>query len=218
MVPVRSLVFSGSTHLASSTASELRLKPLETGQIVLVRNSAESFGLSPAFSPNGQVLGIGGHGPRRSWLLDAEKGAELEPLEVGPEGARSIAFSPDGTTLAVASGKSSAVTLWDWPGRRQLGVSCTGAGASVNLLCFLTRRVQAARRRFRVGSQPLGCRFQEEKRLRRRSHHAGITAPVSRQDGHLFVTAGATLDHAVRFSGFGQAESPGDLCRVSSRK
>ncbi len=213
--PVRSLVFSGSTSLASSTASELRLKKLETGQNFLLRNSAESFGLSPVFSPDGRVLAIGGHGPDVS-LWDADKGAELEPLTVGPQGARSIAFSPDGTTLAVASGKSPAVTLWAWPGRRQLAV-LDGRRGSVNLLAFSPdgSRLLVSDSGSEVSLWDVASR---KEWARRRAHKAGITALAFSPDGHLFVTAGY-LDLAVRFwdsvSGEPRGSLPGVLPKVT---
>jgi hypothetical protein len=58
--PVWSLVFSGSTHLASSTTNEVWLSNLATGEGVCMRDCPWSFGLSPTFSPGGRIMALGG--------------------------------------------------------------------------------------------------------------------------------------------------------------
>ena len=117
--PVRSLVFSGSTHLAASTTSAVWLNDLATGKGVCLWDRPWSFGLSPAFCPGGRILACGGDKPAvRLW--DAGAGVELEPLRVATDAVRCVAFSPDGTTLAAAAWESPMITLWEWPSRHNL--------------------------------------------------------------------------------------------------
>ena len=132
--PVWALTFYGKTHLAWSTTSEIRLNELATGQIIGLQVSPGTFGPYPTFSADGRALAAWGmEAEVRFW--DVATGSELEPLEVDTEGVRSVAFSPDGTTLAVATSNSPIVTLYDWPNRRRLG-ALDGRGGSINILTF----------------------------------------------------------------------------------
>jgi WD40 repeat protein len=66
-----------------------------------------------AFSPDSRVLGVeSGLGAIR--LVDPETGREYARLEdPNHDRARCLAFSPDGTQIAVTTGDSAAVHLWD---------------------------------------------------------------------------------------------------------
>ena len=70
-----------------------------------------------AYSPDGTRLAVAsGIGV---WLYDAHTGAEITLLKTQPVGVRSVAFSPDGNTLAGGSldnvtSESLDTTVWLW--------------------------------------------------------------------------------------------------------
>lgn len=71
------------------------------------------------FSPKGKVLAIGGGGydkaAEKPWselkLWDVEKGEQIAELEGHPTAVKSIAFSPDGNTIA-SCGTNGTTILW----------------------------------------------------------------------------------------------------------
>ncbi len=94
---------------------------------------------SMAFSPDGQVMAIGHIGARgsvqlRDMLTGRPDGGPLN-LPEGSEGVGSLAFSPDGTTLA-ASGAPRNVYLWDVPARKMTGTLTTAAGILITAMAF----------------------------------------------------------------------------------
>jgi WD40 repeat protein len=205
--PIRSLVYSGSTHLAFCTSSKVCLENMLTGQAVFLRDWPGSFGLSPVFSPDGQIVAIGGNEPVvRMW--DVWTGIELEPLRVGTEAVRCIAFSPDGTTLAVATWTSPIVTLWDWPGRRRVGALDEHRGY-ISALAFsssgsrlLTANSAAEVRLWDVASR--------KEQVSLKAHNIGMTAVALAPGGSLFATA-SFVDEAVRLWDTESGESRGSL-------
>jgi WD40 repeat protein len=71
-------------------------------------------GAALAFSPDSRWLVTGGRDDSlRIW--DVEQERELSPLHVGRHSVRAVAFSPDGTTLALGHdlGSGVALQLWD---------------------------------------------------------------------------------------------------------
>jgi WD40 repeat protein len=205
--PVWSLTFSGSRRLASSTSSDLRVKDLATGKVVRLLDFPDSFGLRPAFSPDGRVLAIGGHGPEiRLW--DAETLLELEPLTLGTKAARSVAFSPDSATLAVATWTSHEVTLWDCHSRRPIDVLDVLDG-NVKVVAFSPdgSTLISADSTSNVYVWELASR---RVRARWRAHPAGISAMAFSPDGRLIATA-SYLDNAVRLWDSRGGESKGLL-------
>ena len=210
--PVLSLVFSGINRIALSTTSEMWLSDLATGEIVRLRDCPWSFGLSPAFSPGGRIVAVGGNEPAvRLW--DAATGFELEPLGVGTEAVRCVAFSPDGTTLAVATWQSAEVALWDWRRRRRLAV-LDGHRGNISVLAFSPdgSRLLAANSAAEVRLWDVATR---EERVCRRAHDAGMTAAAFAPNGGLFATA-SFVDVAVRLWDTATGEPRGSLPGVST--
>ncbi len=154
---VKMLLFApdGET-LVSSDGNNIILWNVETrqmlGQIAPGHQYAEGSGLarpisSMALSPDGKTLVSSGcgkldktsapctEGEIRLWDM-ATRQIIGQPLTGYKDEIRSVAFSPDGKTLAAASGKvEGAIRLWDIATRQQLGVF-TGYLSVMNKVLF----------------------------------------------------------------------------------
>jgi WD40 repeat protein len=212
-----SLAFADHNRLASCTVNgDVRVKDLGTGQILRSLGSPGSLSLSLAFSRDGRAVAIAENGPAVR-LLDAETWIELEPLDTGAKGVRSVAFSPDGKMLAVGSsiwkGQRPIVTLWEWPGRRRLAEVVGGRG-SINAMAFSTdgSRVVLGDSAGEVTLCDIGT---GAVRSRRPAHDAGISALVFSPDGRLFATA-SYFDGEVRLWDATTAEPRGSLPKLST--
>ena len=133
------------SHIAGDQWGSINLWDVETWELKLVLNPPftgegyEGGVLSIAYSPDGRTLASGHsidryHGDEfgtvRLW--DLETGQNIRTLDGHPSDVRSVAFSRDGGTLAIASGYSS-LSLWDaatGTQKRQLG-GYTGSVSSV---------------------------------------------------------------------------------------
>jgi RNA polymerase sigma factor (sigma-70 family) len=130
---VRPLSFSpdGRTLAGACGDETIRLWDLATGREVLSLHASKTFVIHLSFSPDGSTLASGGSdGTVRLWDVALVKSAATAPAgppavrrerlilgkaseKPGEPGAPSLAFSPDGTTLASASSDAKAVQLWD---------------------------------------------------------------------------------------------------------
>jgi WD40 repeat protein len=135
------VVFSPDSRMAASATLAIRGRfgddnertfrvwDVATGtEIRSFKGKKTSFGPA-AFSPDGKILAVGATwpGPREGvdiYLWDVVRGIELRPIEhtrsEGVEAITSLAFSPDGKTLA-SSGVGPFIQLWEVATRREIG-------------------------------------------------------------------------------------------------
>jgi WD40 repeat protein len=99
---------------------------------------------SVAFSPDGQVLAVGGFNDVNHingaydgavWLLNVATGHPIGSIQTGSGAVTSVAFSPDSKTL-VTGGSDGTARLWDVATRRQVGNPLTGGGGAVGSVAF----------------------------------------------------------------------------------
>jgi WD40 repeat protein/DNA-binding XRE family transcriptional regulator len=132
---IKSLVFSrgGKTIAAARSDGTVRLWDVATGrQAGIFRTEA---GSSMTFSPDGEMLAIGGAGA--VWLWDVATGRPVgAPVtRAGVDTFFSVAFSPDGHTLGIGSlGVTATVRLWDTATGRETG--SFPVGESVTSVAF----------------------------------------------------------------------------------
>jgi WD40 repeat protein len=81
-----------------------------TGSLTFLRELHHVGGTAPlAFQPGGALLATGGR-DRRARLFDVATGASVRTINTPTD---HLAFSPDGTRLAIADAAAAAVTVWD---------------------------------------------------------------------------------------------------------
>jgi WD40 repeat protein len=197
--PVWTLTFGGANRLAVSTTSdEVQVTELATGEALRLRGDADGYDQSLAFSPGGHVLAMAGSGPNlRLW--DVVAGIEQKPLKARTGSARSVAFAPDGTKLAVGNWMSeehpAIVTLWEWPARRRLAEVGPFPG-TINALVFSpdgSRLVIAD-----SSGQVLLWDVAAGREIARwQAHESGFLGMALSPDGRLLATA-RYVDGAVR--------------------
>jgi RNA polymerase sigma factor (sigma-70 family) len=106
------LAFSPDGKRLVCAGKALRLFDLATGKQCPVFGKGQRIN-SVAFSEGGKVLAVGRNGqPVALWDMTTLK--EIRRLDGDPEGARALAFAPNGKALAVAAfGPEGRVALWD---------------------------------------------------------------------------------------------------------
>jgi WD40 repeat protein len=121
---VAEVVFSPDGKILASGgsySSTIKLWDVEKGAEL---QTITGFGSYIAFSTDSKTLAFGEGGTVRLWNISTD--ADLPPLKIHPEGGliESLAFSPDGKTLASASsGRGDSeriVKLWDFSSGREL--------------------------------------------------------------------------------------------------
>ncbi|MFJ1600284.1 WD40 repeat domain-containing protein [Streptomyces sp. NPDC088261] len=152
-ITLDAVVFSpdGQSLATAQHESRARLWDLRTGRarFTTPARPSSSSESALAFSPDGALLAVGGHSLGRVFLQDAVTGETLATLTERADPGQatkgssnsakpynpvgSLAFSPDGTTLA-AAGTDGKVCLWDVGARKVRAVltaAATEGGMSV---------------------------------------------------------------------------------------
>ncbi len=141
---VFSVVFSpDGTTLASATMREIKLWDVATSQELSTYSGYIGAVFSVAFSPDGQTLASGSCANRGEHgsciegeikLWDVATGQERVTLRGHTRWIESVAFSPDGNTLASAS-RDRTIKLWDVVNNEEL-VTLSGHTSIVNSVAF----------------------------------------------------------------------------------
>src|SRR5262249_22277054 len=109
--PDGKVLAAGATeNTGQAVTSSIKFWDLATGKEVRKIEAPENVGVSAvAIAPGGEVMAYGGGDAVR--LCEVKTGKEVRKLEI-PGGVRSLAFAPDGKTLAVR-GPDQHVSLWE---------------------------------------------------------------------------------------------------------
>jgi WD40 repeat protein len=117
------LAFTPDRRILASLggAGILRLEEIATGTELLRQKFSPDILSDIAFSPDGSLLAVAaGPNARKVFLWEWQGGKEPREVKAGPRGARSVAFSLDGTTLATGDDGKEGIRLWTVPGGRLL--------------------------------------------------------------------------------------------------
>jgi WD40 repeat protein len=115
--PVLAVAFSpDGTKLAIARGNRVIVESLSDGSRIATFSAEQDLVSSLAWSPDGQQLAWGGHGHVRLGQIPSD-GLPAEPITFEPvtERAVALAFSPDGSRLAVGAGVPSGrgeISIW----------------------------------------------------------------------------------------------------------
>ena len=117
------ILLISTVHLSSTFAQDYTQWSLPEGaKARLGKGSGEEL----AYSPDGTLLAVAGS--IGIWIYDAETGEELDLLTGHAGTVYSVAFSPDGNTLATGS-RDGTILLWNVePKPIQLAADVNGDG------------------------------------------------------------------------------------------
>lgn len=160
---INNIVFnSDGTILYGASRNELRLWDPDTGKITMRLGVSASYRTLSAFSPDGQIIATAGGNDYKVQLWNLQTGRLKNGLVGDPKFVKmimisdgvpklvdyatkrvgSIAFSPDGRTLAVAS--DNEIIFWD-PSTGERQATLKGKGSLYSLLFSPDGRTLAAR-------------------------------------------------------------------------
>jgi WD40 repeat protein len=147
--PVTCLVFSRSGRRLASGSLDGTVRSWDVVQqsaidtLEVGTGPVTALAFHPAEQPEGQTLAVAGQVPAdgsagdaapdvQLWDLQARRGGE--PLRGHPGGVASLAFAPDGKTLATG-GADRTIKLWDYPpGREEVSLRAhAGTPGSISL-------------------------------------------------------------------------------------
>jgi RNA polymerase sigma factor (sigma-70 family) len=109
--PVAGVAFTQDGLLLTVGPQETRLWDAATGKKLEAIGGVKGRGSCAAFSPDGQLLALGG-ADQRVHLWDWKTRKELRQTRRHPDRIRCLAFAPDGQAL-VSVGDASPIHLWD---------------------------------------------------------------------------------------------------------
>ncbi|MFC1636386.1 WD40 repeat domain-containing protein [Planctomycetota bacterium] len=118
---------------------ELRLLDVQTKEQVGVLKKDLGWINSIAFSPDGKLLALGssGNSGNKIHLWDVAGQNQVGEMQSPTRwGVFSVAFSPDGRTLASSGSGDSTVCLWDVQTQKQVGTLRGHTGQGINCVAF----------------------------------------------------------------------------------
>ncbi len=118
---VSSVMFSPDGRTLATCSHELRVWDTGTGNLLWKRRHHEADPRGAVFSPDGRLI-VTVVDVNKIVLVDASSGESLGTLQTDQEPTTSLAFSPDGSTLALGSDEPSTVSLWDIRTRQEVGL------------------------------------------------------------------------------------------------
>jgi RNA polymerase sigma factor (sigma-70 family) len=124
--------------LASLNASgTLRLEEIATGTELLRHKFPADILTDLTLSPDGKILAVAtGPNTRKVFVWEWQAGLEPREIKATPRGALSVAFSPDGKTLATGDDGQEGIRLWDVASGRLLRQLGDRTGWGRNRVCF----------------------------------------------------------------------------------
>lgn len=221
---VRSLVFSPDGKLlVGGDALGYKVWELSTGKEILALEDGLSYS-GPAFSPDGQTFAIparGVHERRRGVrVMNVATGRELFRLSLdGPGQIHSVAYSPDGNTLATA-GIDCKVTLWDLGKRKilfqdEVGWTLHSCCFSPDGLVLIAAGEGGVLKRYEVTRK--GDQVQVEKQEDSpRYWDEGTYALEFWPDGNRLLAVGFHRVHVWELAGWREIASRGGRCATVS--